>query len=170
MMCRSAVLLIGLPTLWLSGFQTGTIRAQDLTVPPDGLPADCRLEPEPASLEEKRLPLGLPRNPWWGTEPQLVARVQAMVVGAAPVVGSDRPAIPTTMAAEEAYAAFYASTEPGDRAAVFAVRFKDPTSVGLFPRVPTKLWQVGPFSVAISGPRRECWKAVMAHLAAEAKP
>lgn len=162
-MLRSAASLIALSTLWLGAPQVAPITGPDLTVPSEALPADCALAPGPTPDQGKRPLLGLPSNPWWGTDPQLVARVQAMVVGAAPVVGSDRPASVTTIAAEEGYAAFYASREnPENRSIVFAVRFSNPGAVRVFSQA-RPLSQLGPFTVATFGPNEECLNAVMAH-------
>jgi hypothetical protein len=142
----------------------------DLTVPQDRLPAGCQLETR-STDEGKRFPLGLPTNPWWGTDPELVARVQAMAVGAAPAVGNNRPTVPTTILASEAYAAFYQTDDPADRAAVFAVRFDAPEEARLLASLRGKgmTRQVGPFTVTTSGPPRTCWQAVMAHLSSLAK-
>src|SRR5262249_6715226 len=145
------------------------VLASDLTVPADRwAAAQCQLEPR-TTFSDKRLPLGLPSNPWWGTDPELVSRVQAMTVGAAPAVGSTQPAIETAIAAEEAYAAFYSSNDPENHAEVFAVRFTDPTIVGLFSRAGLNRWQVGAFTVATLGFSRECRQAAMAHFASLAR-
>lgn len=155
-------LLIGLLAVSVNSSQMATLTAHDLTAPADSLPDDCELKPAPTS-DGKRLPLGVPTNPWIGADAVLAGRVRAMVEGAASVADGSRERLRTAGDISDAYAAFY-DTASVTVIAVFAVRLNAPPDRLRSHFDANHLLQVGPFVLAHGGDGGECHQAVVRHL------
>jgi len=149
----------------------------DLVVPQDKLPAGCSLAPQSVSMggnRVRRLWLGVPANPWRGTDPSIIASIRSRMGGLPPAPDGPplsagdarRYFLELSEGIDEGFVASYYMESDGSLVTVHALTFADsnagPGSNELSPRGHHLIW-LGPTVAMLSGDGR-CFDAVEAHL------
>lgn len=151
------------------------IAFRELTVPSERLPLGCSLTASPSiRTADNRvrggLWLGLPNNPWIGSDPVILASVYERVVDV-PAPPDGPPGSSAELAqfrlklvddVEEGYAAVYTDGGPY-LITVSALRYS-PSAQPMRPRSNSLWFASDRVTVAVSGLRSPCWEAVRNHI------